>query len=250
MSRALLMARARVNHGAHSASYDSVVDSLGSAAWYRFDETAGTTVADSSGSALPLSVVGSWNFSGVGVSVPAPPGFAGLGRGLDFSATANGSLISSVGFPSTAFGGTSYSGSWTVLVWVAGSAPASQYLLSRVNNAALIYQFVADTIEFFTTSYTGSDPRPGSQISLAGSDTTTPHLIVYRYAAGQWSGFKDGVKIFDLARNFYCNSSNTLYYGTDGAGHVAKSRVFDSQFYTRALSDAEIADIWAARNVA
>lgn len=248
MNSRLLMSRSRTNHGVHSESYNAVVAGCSPAPWYRLDETAGTSAADSSSSALPLSVVGSWSFSGGGVSVPAPPGFAGLSRGLNLSATPNGSLISGAGFLPGAFGGTSYSGSWTVVMWVTGSSEASQYLISRVNNAAVIYQFVADTVEFFATSYTGSDPRPGSQISMAGNDTTTPHMIVYRYAAGRWCGFKDAAKIFDVTRNFYCNSSNTLYFGTDGAGHVAKSRVFDSQFYTRALSDTEIADMWAARN--
>lgn len=233
---------------AASASYNSVVAAAAPAAWYRLDETTGTSAADSSGSALQMSVVGSWDFSGVGVSVPAPAGFAGLGRGLDLSATPNGSLIRAVGFPSTTFGGTSYSGSWTVVIWVAGSAQASQYLASRVNNAAIIYQFVADTVEFFSNAYTGTDPRPGSQISLPASDTATPHMIVYRYDAGQWSGFKDAVKVFDFARSFYCSSSNTLYFANDGVGHVSKSRIFDSQFYGRGLSDAEIAAMYAAKN--
>lgn len=239
-------AQSVVVNPAAATTYNGVIAAASPALWWKLDEVTGTTAADSTtGTAHSGSLTGGAAFSDSGVSIPAPTGYAGLGRGVDFSAAS----VTDVQRLTTgiAWG----AGSWSLVMWVAGSAGASQYLASRVNAAAVIYQFVTDKVEFFSGSFSGSDPRPGSQISLPASDTVTPHLVVYRYddTAGTWSGWMDNVEVFHVTRAFSCDPADFHYLGSDSTTHVTNSRVWDHQLYTRYLSDSEIGAMWDARDV-
>ena len=243
--------------GAGAAAYNSIVAAAVPAHWWKIDEISGSVAADSVASGnLGMSPFGlSWTFADAGVSVPAPAGYLGLGRGINLSVTGGSGTsggLSTRPIPDGLFGASSATASWTVVIWVAGSAKTSQYIAARANNgAAVIYQFVTDTVEFFAVGYTGTNPRTGSQISLPAADTTTPHMIVYRYDNGQWSGWKDGVKVFDVARSFGCvygTSYDRFFIGNDGGGNYATTRTFDCQLYGRALTDTEITDMYASRN--
>lgn len=243
--------------GAGAAAYNSIVAAAVPAHWWKIDEISGSVAADSVASGkLDMQRFGlSWTFADAGVSESAPAGYLGLGRGINLSVTGGSGTsggINTSPIPDGLFGASSATASWTVVIWVAGSAKTSQYIAARANNgAAVIYQFVTDMVEFFAVGYTGTNPRTGSQISLPAADTTTPHMIVYRYNNGQWSGWKDGVKVFDVARSFGCvygTSYDRFFIGNDGAGNVANTRVFDCQLYGRALTDTEITDMYAARN--
>jgi hypothetical protein len=217
--------------------------------WWKLDETTGTSAADSSGGGNAGTLTGGASFSSTGVSIAAPSGYAGLGTGINLSATSvtdvrKTGISTSGGVMASA----SAADAFTWVLWVAGSAGASQYLASNVNLHAIIYQFVTDTVEFFSSSFTGTDPRPGSQISLPAADTTTPHMIVYRYNNGTWSGFKDGVSVFSVSRSFAVGATAAMYVGSDSTTGSGNSRVWDVETYRRALSDTEIANLYAARN--
>jgi hypothetical protein len=239
--------------GVAGTPYNTAMAATAPDLWWRQDQTSGVTEPDNSaGATYPGSLTSGGNFSTAGVSIAAPSGFAGLGNGIDWSVmtaagTTNKFLQTTV--PSGFFGGNSAS-SWAIGLWVAGNSKASKYLASRVNNAAVIYQFVTDKVEFFALGYTGTNPRTGSQITLLGSDTTTPHYIVYRYNAGNWCGFLDGVKVFNLTASFGLVASTLFYLNTDSSsgGTAGVARNFDTHVWQRAPSDAEIASIWASRN--
>jgi hypothetical protein len=232
--------------GTAASSYNSLVAIAGPTLWWRLDEITGTTAADSTAGIPHAGTLrGGATFAGSGVSLAAPSGYSGLGRGLDFAA-ASVNDVNQAG--SVALYGLATS-SWTVVLWITGASGSSQYVLSRVNDAAIIYGFTADTVEFFSIGYTGSDPRPGSGISLPASDTTTPHMIVYRYNNGTWSGFKDGSQVFSVTRSFELpHSVAPTYLGSDSGSNVYNGKCYDAQFYERGLSSTEIANLYAARN--
>jgi len=236
--------------GVTVTSYNTVVAGLGPRMWWKLEDTSGTTAADSGSAAHPGTLNGGATFASTGVSISAPSGYAGLGKGVDFSATNVNDISRAAGgyFPmDNVTGGVN---KFTILLWVAGSAGSNQYLASRVNDAAIIYQFTTDTVEFFSSGYTGSDPRTGSQISLPASDTTTPHLIAYVYDAGTWSGYKDGSQVFSVSRTFSLpGTQQNFYLGSDSGTSRSNSRKWEMQAYdNKALSASDISSLWNARN--
>lgn len=227
-------------------SYNSIITAMSPSIWWRLENTSGIAATDSSGGGRNGSLQGGATFATAGI--PAPSGGAGLGRGCDMGAASATQIVNAVaGPPGVLFGGGSTS-SWTVGIVTTGQA-ATGYLACRQNNAAIIHNFVAGQVEFFATGYSGSDPRTGSQIPLSNVDTTVPHLIVYRYDNGQWSGLLDGVEIFNVARSFGCLASHaTIYVGNDGGTSVSNSKVYDFWVVNSAVPTATIAAAWAARN--
>lgn len=233
--------------GLVSDPYNTVVGTAAPLMWWRLNETSGTSAADSSGNGYTGTLQGGATFAGSGVSVTGGSGYAGLGNGVDFSAASVDRVQSANNAALTV--GTSTSSAWTMVIWMAGGGGGSQYVFNRQNDAALVYGFVSDKVEFFCTGYTGSDPRVGSQLDLSSADTTTPRMMVYRYNNTAWASFRDGVKVLDTTRSFAL-ASGTQHWnvGAADASNPAGCRIFDVQVYNRALSDAEISLIYAARN--
>ena len=86
-------------------------------------------------------------------------------------------------------------------------------------------------------------------MDLSTGDTTTPHMIVYRYDNGNWCGLLDGVEVFNVSRSFSLLTSTTMcYLGSDSSTSVADRRYWDFQVYNRAVSTVDLAAMWAARN--
>lgn len=235
-----------VDDGGGGASYNSLVDAAAPLLWWKLEETSGTAAADSSGNGYG-GTLSSSNFGAADVSVIAPSGYDGIGRGVNFNIL--GGRVYSANNAALALGGSS-SSAWTLIVWMAGSSGGSQYIANRQNDMGLIYNYVAGTVEFNST-YTGSNPRTGSGISLPTGDTTTPHMIVYRYDNGQWAGFKDGANVFDVSRSFSLGTSVQHWnLGSADSSNQSKCRMWDFQVYGRALTDTEISDMYAARDIA
>src|SRR5439155_1685078 len=70
---------------------------------------------------------------------------------------------------------------------------------------------VNNTVEFYASGFTGSDPRPGSGIVL---NDTNFHHIAYKYDGVTWAGFLDGQPVFSVARTFsLAASTGKLYLG-------------------------------------
>lgn len=249
MSILLLAARARQNHQViPSTGYNSIVSAMAPSLWWKLDETSGVTETDSSSGSSYSGTMSGGTFATSGVSIAAPTGFIGLGRGVNFSALSNGAITTTVTIPTGFLGGLS-SQAWSYIAWVTGGS-GSQYISSRLNDAAVIYNYSAGNIEFFSNTYTGTNPRTGSQIALANGDTVTPHMIVYRYnpTIPEWSGWKDGVKIFSIAATFGVGTSANTYRANTETTVFGNTTQFDNQLYTRAILDTEITNLWNARN--
>jgi hypothetical protein len=232
------------------ASYNSVMNALAPKMLWRLEDTSGTSATDDGTDPHAGTLRGGATFASSGVSISAPSGYAGLGKGVDFSAASTDDIARTTGagfFPLN--NNTGSSNKFTIALWVAGSS-GSQYLFSRVNDAAIIYNFVANKVEFFcsTLSGAGNDPRTGSQITLSSADTTTPHLIGYVYDAGTWSGYLDGAQVFSVSRTFLLPVSGSWYLASDSSTTRSPSRFWEAAADDKAWSASDFANLFAARN--
>jgi len=137
---------------------------------------------------------------------------------------------------------------FTLSLWFkAGSTSQSQkYLINKNNYYGILYEYVNDTLEFWSGSgrYTGDDPRVGTGITLAD---TNWHHIVYSYDGKTLSGYKDGVQIFSLPKVFtLLTSTDVLYLGSAAsAANLVNGSLDETRIYNRALSPAEVADLYS-----
>lgn len=224
------------------SGYDAAMAALAPDLWWKLEENAGTSVADSSGNGYG-GTIASGNLS-TGTAAPEP-GYAGIGRGVNLNTVgqnlSSGSIPLVLGAAGAPGGST---GTWAISIWCKPlNSTADQYVFFRGNPCAVLYGYVNGAFEFFSNSYTGGNPRTGSQLAAAAGSV---HHVVYRYVAGQWSGFLNGVKVFDVARSF------TLSGGTSElwfASNTFQGPILDlALFMGNAPSDAEIAALYAARN--
>lgn len=93
---------------------------------------------------------------------------------------------------------------FTVSLWFKPTnlTQTNKYVLekySTANRYAVLWEYVDNSLEFWSLGFTGSDPRTGSQILL--SDTNWHH-IVYSYDGTTWAGYLDGAPVFSVARTF------------------------------------------------
>jgi hypothetical protein len=108
---------------------------------------------------------------------------------------------------------------FTISLWFKADVltQTNRYLLSKLNDAAsdnaysVIWEYVDNTIEFYSNDFTGTAPRTGSGIKI---DDTLWHHIAYTYNGTNWSGYKDGVPVFSTARTFSLNATTgSLHLG-------------------------------------
>lgn len=220
-------------------SYNDLVAALNPTLWWRLEETSGAVAADSSGNGLN-GVLAGGDFS----SYSAPPvaGYAGVGRGVDQSV--NPYRIRYTG--AAANFGESVGSKWAIAVVRKSAGLGQQYVVDRGNYAAILSGYNSPrTVEFLASGYTGQDPRPGSQLPLSDD---APALYVYRYNAGTWAGFRNDEKVFEVARSFSLNQSQTYF-----EAHENDSGILYDFWIVKGDSiptDAQIAAIWAARDIA
>lgn len=242
----LLAAQGGLLASASSATFNSLVVSAAPNIWWKLEETSGTSAADSGSAGIAGTLNGGADFTTVGIT--AASGLAGLGRGADLAVGNADEIQGTVATPASVGLGGNSSSTWTVVLYVAGGS-GSGYIISRQNDFAFIHNFVASTVEFFAVGYSGSDPRTGSGITLSNSDINTVHQIAYRYDNGNWSGILDGAEVFNVSRSFgLVLTHTTMYLGSDGGSSFADRKVYDMQTYARAVSTADLAAMWAARN--
>jgi len=99
----------------------------------------------------------------------------------------------------------------------------SKYLLSKLNsggtdnNYSLLYEYAADSVEFYAGGYTGSNPRTSSGLTI--SDTNW-HAIAYRYNGTEWAKWLDGSKTTisaSISFSLATGGTNSLYIGSFSA---------------------------------
>jgi Concanavalin A-like lectin/glucanases superfamily len=154
--------------------------SSGLNAWWKFEESGGTTASDSSGNGNAGALIGSPTFTSAG-KLGGARIFDGSTQYVDVPDSASLQITST----------------FTISFWMkaASTSESQKYLLAKHSTGAdqwaVIYEYVNDQVEFFALSlgYTGSDPRPNSQIPITD---TSWHHIVYAYDGAQWRGYKPG----------------------------------------------------------
>jgi len=119
------------------------------------------------------------------------------------------------------------------------------YLLGKLNDAgndntySIIWEYAGDSVEFYSGSYTGSNPRAGTSIAI--SDTNW-HNVIYTYNGSLWQGYLDGNQEFSTEATFsLIPSNNNLLFGLFDSGAPVFNGLMDEvAIYNRALSAAEI----------
>jgi hypothetical protein len=101
---------------------------------------------------------------------------------------------------------------------------------ASADQTAVIYGYVANTVEFFAQGYTGTDPRTGSGIVV---NDTLPHVVVYTYDGTNWRGYLDGVEKFSVTRTFSLFGLAGTPTGFIG-GATATGGVINATFFAHA----------------
>gem|GEM_PF-6296083 len=213
---------------------------VGLTAYYKFDEGTGTTTTDSSGN------------GNNGTLLPAPP------NGPTWQTTGgcpSGNCIGFDGVNDYIQVGDSDSldltNEFTIVLWMkpGNLTQTNKYILSKLgpgdNTYAIIWEYLNDNIEFYSSSYTGSNPRTGSNIPITN---TNWHHIVYTYNGSIWAGYRGGENIFSLSRTFsLTTSTGNLFLGhfegvsTCGGSSCGFNGITDeAKIYNRALTAGEI----------
>lgn len=123
-------------------------------------------------------------------------------------------------------------------------AQANKYIAQTkdgsASQAAVIFGYVANSVEIYSVGFTGTDPRTGSQIVVSD---LAPHTVCYSYDGATWSGALDGKIIFSVARTFNLNftaNACTLFSAIGGA-NVFNGKIQQWATWGRGLSLEQMA---------
>jgi hypothetical protein len=104
---------------------------------------------------------------------------------------------------------------YEVLFKPANLTQSDKYLLNTANRPGIIWEYVDDSVEFYVDSYTGDNPRTGSQIELSDTNWAS---IVYSYDGSTWAGYKNGSSVFSTSSTFSIAShTGNLAIGASGS---------------------------------
>jgi hypothetical protein len=173
----------------------------------RTSQPSGCVIAASDWRALGLQNL--TMFGAADIDAANPVGFTRSGTGHTLKANAFGVGVSQNGGNNTwtvgAKGKTIGVGNQFAVVvafQLNATGQTQKYLVmdgASADQTAIIYGYVANTVEFFAQGYTGTDPRTGSGIVV---NDTLPHVIIYTYDGTNWRGYLDGVEKFSVTRTF------------------------------------------------
>ena len=109
-----------------------------------------------------------------------------------------------------------------------------KYIISRAsdgdNDYSIIYGYASQSLEFYSGRYSGTNPRTNSAIVI---NDTNWHYITYSYSPGEWSGYLDGVRVFNNSATFTLTMTSGAFFGFS---------TFDrnSRFFNGRLDDIKI----------
>jgi len=147
-------------------------------------------------------------------------------------------------------------GPFTVALWfrATNNSQTNTYVVNTGSATfdvfAVLYEYVNNTIEFFASGYSGTNPRTNSGIVVAD---TAWHHIAYRKAASgisTWDKFLDGVKTSINTSVAFTLSTTTstfaLFDATAALGAApSKASLADVAIFNTSLSDDDIAALAA-----
>lgn len=120
--------------------------------------------------------------------------------------------------------------SFTISFWMkSGDINQSQkYIISRVsagdNDYSIIYGYASQSLEFYSGRYSGTNPRTYSAIVI---NDTNWHYITYSYSPGEWSGYLDGIRVFNNSATFTLTMTSGAFFGFSTFDR--NSRFFDGR---------------------
>ena len=91
---------------------------------------------------------------------------------------------------------------------------SNKYFLGKGNAKSLIWEYTNNSTEFFSNSYSGTNPRTGTQAVLA----VEWNYLAYAYDGSQWTCVKNDSIFLDQARSFALSSSSYDWYFGQSAG--------------------------------
>jgi len=230
--------------GVTAQAESSVVVTNGLVAWWKFDETDGSTAADSFGSNNGTLV----NFSASPAWTNDTPGAASAGA-LFFDG------VNDFVDCGTAFG--AISNAMTVELWIKHEAITGIwdiYLtkLQDVNNRWYLRVNGDDSAGAYGKNAGAEIYLPGNVVSTKKADSNEWHHVAFTAAVGStcvWyvDGLQAGIGTVTQAASF-ANAGKLLIGAYDGAALAVRALIDDVRIYNRALSPAEILQNYRAIN--
>lgn len=213
----------------------------GLVAYWNFNEKNGTTLNDVTSNAIN----GTLNNMSVNAWVQPDGSAPCSGGSLDFDG-----VNDYVGFADSAPLGLSTNFTFEFWMKPNTTSQTNKYIMAKTNGVgqyAIIYEYTNDQIEFYGTTFgsgsgvIGSDPRPGSAISITN---TNWHHVAYTYDGSVFKGYLDGVQVFSnsivFALRQLTSASWYLAAANSTAGSNANLKLDEFRIWNRALCIDEI----------
>jgi hypothetical protein len=192
-------------------SYADITSNL--VAWWKFNDGSGSTAVDSSGN------------SNTGTLVNSPTWVAGkiTTYAIDFLGSSNQKMtVSTIALGS----------SWTIAFWIYYISSSSYGNLGAFNNVTGLYSF-SGKIDYY---------YGGDNLSAGSIPTNTWTHIVVVNTAGTITYYFNGV--LDANSNAHGNTLNFDTLGSDNGNENVTAYFDDYRLYTRALSSADITQLY------
>ena len=140
-------------------------------------------------------------------------------------------------------------GPFTISFWMksANINQTNRYMISRAsggdNDYSVIYGYTSQSLEFYSGRFSGTNPRTGSSITITD---TNWHHIAYSYRPGEWSGYRDGARVFTAAATFTLTMTSGAFFGLATFAGASAFFAFagmldDVKFRARGLTANEVA---------
>jgi hypothetical protein len=117
---------------------------------------------------------------------------------------------------------------------------------STNNQNAIIYGYSSNSLEYFSTGYTGSNPRTGTGLTITD---TNPHIFAYARdgASLKWESYLDGGNVLNTTSSFSITSGINLshLFGSSTTLDIINASIGFWAVWGRYLTKPEISEISA-----
>lgn len=143
---------------------------------------------------------------------------------------------------------SSFSINHTIAAWIKPDdlSDADDYIMSRGNRWAILWEFVADQAEFFASPYTGDNPRTNTGMTL----TTSWQHVVYTYNGTHQLGYLNGSVTVNEAKTFNISplADDAAIGAYSGGANWFDGQIDEVGFWDRALTPAEVYKLYVRQS--